>query len=536
MIWRVLVLLVLSFNAYAEQTPIELITEARVLVNSDPKTAVVILNQILLLTPNEVSKEAQELISLAYIKINQPERAKAELKLYLDMYPDADKKIREQLIALEIANPQHQSEILRKPRQGQYSILSGNVSSYYYSGDQTLLISNLQLSGNYKDNQYSSRLAFRRTEVTNISKPESSRSNPSLGFVEFDDSFLGYTIIAGRQYPEFGAISRFDGVSTRYRISDEVRLAFVTGVPYVGAETANRHFYSIGVDFLPATTYDIRTYYTEQTADGYSERSAVGADLHYYDNGQSFTGSIEYDMLYRSLNSLTLHGSMDLNDYHYYFMVDRRKSPLLFANNALILGLYNSTQPYSSVGEAFRSVNPDDVYSFIKNSSSDSSSYVVGFSKKLNDKWDINLDLQMYNMSATNDPNFIPTIYRLTSLIAQPGVGDSYSVNAQLIGTDIQRRGHSMNVILVAMTDSVSNARSITIVDGRTYENFRLDTVGMYYSRTQPNNDSTTYMASLRGTWKLGKVSLESQLSLNKTITTESTLSKNVFVGIRYDF
>ena len=536
MIWRVLVLFVLSFNAYAEQTPIELITEARVLVNSDPRAAVVILNQILLLTPNEVSKEAQELISLAYIKINQPERAKAELKLYLDMYPDADKKFREQLIALEIANPPHQTEISRKPRQGQSSILGGSVSSYYYSGDQAMLISNLQLSGNYKDNQYFSRVAFRRTEVTNITNPTNSKSNPSLGLVEFEDSFRGYSVIVGRQYPEYGAISRYDGIHVGYRISDETKLVYVTGTPYVGAETANRHFHSIGVDFMPAPSYDIRAYYTEQTADGYAERSAIGADLHYYDSGRSFNGSVEYDMLYRSLNSLALHGSMDLNDYHYYFMVDRRKSPVLFANNALILGLYNSTQPYSSVGEAFRSVNPDDIYSFIKNSSSDTSSYVVGFSKKLNDKWDLNLDLQMYNMSATDDPNFIPSVYRLTSLIAQPGVGDSYSVNAQFIGTDIQRKGHSMNVILVTMADSVSTARSITVVDGRTYDNFRLDTVGMYYARTQPNNDSTTYMASIRGTWKLGKVSLESQLSLNKTVTTESTLSKNVFVGIRYDF
>jgi regulator of sirC expression with transglutaminase-like and TPR domain len=65
--------------------------------------------------PNEFTEEAQESAGVVYERLNQPEKAKAEYKAFISMYPDSTRlaRVRQHLIALTFTSSAHKHMITR---------------------------------------------------------------------------------------------------------------------------------------------------------------------------------------------------------------------------------------------------------------------------------------------------------------------------------------------------------------------------------------------------------------------------------------
>ena len=138
-----------------------LIKEVRQIIvrGTQLQDAIDLLNAILILAPSEYTEEAQEAIGLVYEQTRQYERAKTENKVFLALYPNsvAYTRIKERLIALEIAEPVEKTNILgeKKPRVGKDAHIEASIAEYYIIGgnsidgtpyrvDQSTLISNIR--------------------------------------------------------------------------------------------------------------------------------------------------------------------------------------------------------------------------------------------------------------------------------------------------------------------------------------------------------------------------------------------------------
>ena len=292
-----------------ERNPLELINRVRTIikVEGDLDDALEDLNALLLYPIHEYTQEASELIGIVYEKLGKTEKAKVEYAAYLSLYPNSDSttKIRQRLIALEIANPPRTINRLqtKTPRVGSEDKISGNISEYMYAGssssgpDQYSLISNTSLSGIFDRDEYRTRVIYRYTNLKNFTSPDSNRSRVSAASVDIEDTYRDYSVRLGRQ--NSSSIGRFDGIHTRYSLTNDNELTLETGIPYTGLTSTDRRFYSVGVGFNMQSSLSLNLYYTYQLADKFPERSSIGIETRYYKNNTSITSIYEYDTLYK---------------------------------------------------------------------------------------------------------------------------------------------------------------------------------------------------------------------------------------------
>lgn len=519
------------------------------------------LNAILMLAPGTYTEEAQEVIGLIYERTRQYERAKTEDKLFLALYPNSLSytRVKERLIALEIAEPAEKTNILgeKKPRLGKDTRTEASIAEYYVTGissmdgkpyveDQSSLISNIRASAMFRDDQYQLSLAYRQSKINNFLNSASNKDILSLGYIDLKDTFKQQQIRIGRQNAVNGVIGRFDGIYAAANIDDDTRVSVVTGIPYIGQTNTSRQFYGADAETMFDNKWSGDIYYNYQLADNIPERSAIGANLRYFYNNISVLQSIEYDILYNALNSVTVQGNAQFDPYGIYFLYDRRKSPMLFAERAVMLGLNSPMrQPYGSVGDAFSNsgLSTSDIYKFINSSTSTSNAYVIGLSKQLNTIWNVSVDYQVTNMSAANDTSFIPTEDNPFSLIQQPATSDTQSLNFHALGTDVLVKGHTVNALLMFSDDGASTMYTVTLLNGIQLTNVRFDLLLMYFNRNQLLSVMTSTTASIRANYKLQSSSIEAQLSATDNSTYDkmsSTLSKSssisLVLGWKIDF
>jgi tetratricopeptide (TPR) repeat protein len=566
------ILLVMCFiTASAEEittpfTPEELITTARTILQSGKNVADAIesLNSILMMAPGQYTQEAHKMICEVYEKMGQPEKAKAEYRAFIAIYPDSPylKQVRERLIAMEISAPDYVANgiIEKKPRTGQEHTINTSISEYYYTGstspeidqlrvDQSVLITNIRISGIFRDDQHVTRIAIRESGMSNLITPSANKEVLSLGYVDYEDTFLGYNLRIGRQTQATGELGRFDGFAAKYFFENGVKVKATLGIPYIGPTPTQRHFYSLGIESPSDGDWTYSAYYNYQLADNFPERAAVGFDARYFKNGWSLTSVIEYDLLYKELNSVMVQGTIALtSSYNIYLLADRRKSPVLFADKVLQYGMNTPAhQPFMSVADVINSatISNADIYTFVKSATPYATTYVAGLSKQVTADWNAGIDMQVSNATASTDIGFIPTLEAPVSTIAQPAINDMYTINMRLYGTNIFRKDDTVNIILSTSADDKTSSKSFTILDSNPLENnVRVDTVLSVFDRKQQYSDSTTVITSLRLNYKVSNSStVETQVSVAGTNTrdrlqntTTNVYNHTLFIGWRVDF
>jgi len=310
------------------RTPKELITIARDLIRDkgDPEDIAEALNGILLMPPGEYTQEARKLIGIAHEREGRIEKAKHDYAAYIAAYPDSDdlQYVRERLIALEIYAPKEQvnAKHERSPDKGSSATASASISEYYYAGatngqtDQAAIISSVNVTGTFKEDEYLTKTIVRYSDVINIAPKQSNVAKLTSAYVSVNDTYRDYGIKVGRQNAIPGVLGRFDGVQATYRFSNEFGVSAQTGTPYTGSSD-KRTFYGASFDYVGADT--IWTgYYNYQQVMSFPERSAFGITANYLKDDNTMITTVEYDTLYNALNLITSQVQTKIGKYNLY--------------------------------------------------------------------------------------------------------------------------------------------------------------------------------------------------------------------------
>jgi hypothetical protein len=554
----------LSLSVHAEEQvqsskPLPaLMAEAREILKTeaDPADAIAALNQILLSPDNEFTREAHELIITAYERAGKPLRAAAEIKLYLQLYPDSNvtKRVRERLIAIEIANPLKGPNALeyRKPKTDKEVKFDASLSEYLYGtsstssllgwkSEQLVSITNLRTTGTYRDGDVATKVTIRDTQQVSLINHD-KRATLQLANIDVNDTFRGYEVKLGRQNPTYGAVSRFDGVLAKYDFQNGVRLGASTGQPTIASSVGARTFYGLGVELEQSSSLSGSIYYNQQTVQGLLERKAIGVDAHYTDGKISGMFIAEYDLLYGALNSMLLQAYTTSGPYTWYALVDRRRSPMLLIDRALSMGMDGpSRQAYGSVQELLTArYSSPELYTFISATTPIATSYVLSLGRKVSENWDVTTDIQVSNISQVIDPLFIPTVDAPVSSLQQPASGDLVSWNLHLYGNNVFHRTNTVNLLLSLTRDRTSQSQIVTLTDSQSIGPVKAELTLYALHMSRPPITRGEVMASVRLNYRLSERStIEGQVGISRSTTNNTPpvlYNQSFFAGYRLDF
>jgi hypothetical protein len=440
---------------------------------------------------------------------------------------------------------------------GEETKLDASASTYYYTGstgnepfswkkEEASQISNLRATGIYKHNEYYVKGVLRYARLRNLVRPDSSRSLLSTGYVDFVDTYRDYDIRLGRQSAAYGSLGRFDGAVLGYTVDDAYKFKVLLGKPYTGRTDTKRHFTGLAADLTLTPSSSVVLYLNRSIADGLAERNAVGLEARYFKGKLSGSFLAEYDTIYRNLSSTMLQGTYRTDSDSVFFLLDRRKSPVLFADSALVLGMNSANKvPYDTIRELVTrsGYSNADIYDFIEASTPTSSLYMVGATKKLSNNVSGSIDFQITNISSTADPLFIPTLETPVSTVKQPGSGNLYILNAAIFGEKVMGSNNSINGLVSFSRDKLSRGYSYTYLQGYALDDNRIDFLAKYMHRKQEFLTTASMTASIRYIIKINAHnSLETQVAIVYNLTDDTyakskieKYTQNFYAGWRFD-
>ena len=127
-------------------------------------------------------------------------------------------------------------------------------------------------------------------------------------------------------------------------ITEQIRLNAVFGFPveYASITRADQFnfFYGLNADFLNIngpldSSVDFNTFFIQQFAENIQDRLAIGGDMKLFTDSVNIFSQIDYDLLYDSLNILSMNGNWRLpNQTTLNLLLDYRNAPLLTTSNA----------------------------------------------------------------------------------------------------------------------------------------------------------------------------------------------------------
>jgi tetratricopeptide (TPR) repeat protein len=534
-LWLVIILSIVILPAYAQDTsqpqvvfsaisendgPVaEQMEKAReALRNQDYDTAITIFNTVLLLPPNKFTQEAQARIGSAYERSNKPVKAIAEYNAYIAIYPKSDyvASFRRKILALEIIAPsRHVSKAIPDgPRQIDESKVEASSSSYYIaSGDASSLISNINVNGVFKKNEYTTRMVVKENIRSEIKPKSKSKYTLNVATAEIENNYQDWEIKVGRQAADYGTLAKFDGGIMTFNYGKETEYTLVLGKPLMGADSAQRKMYGGHLHHSFNNTTSTTMWYNHQTADSFEERSAMGGDLRYFKDALSIYTAVEYDIAYKQLNSTTWQAHKDADTYRWFVLYDRRKSPVLYADKALKLGLFDGVagQPYNSIAEALRrsGMTSAELRDYIVSETAVTSQFAIGGAVSVN-VWTLGGDFQSATMSGTPSEPQDSTVRSVSLNAFNPKVFNTHSINA-----------------IASYSTEENGLYSLTLLDSTNIEKIRLDTTMRVTNRqSKLISFSTHYKVT-------DKAFLELQLMLSKI---RDEIDKTFILGFRYEF
>jgi tetratricopeptide (TPR) repeat protein len=549
--------------------------------------AINLLNQLLLLPPNKSSQEAQELIGVARERAGETELARKEYELYLKLFPRGEGATRVQQRLASLAPPPAQvsseattapTPVAQAPKYG----LTGSLSQYYYGGQQQVnttflntpttanqqtltsttqssLVSTLNLNGRYHDGSNDARLILFDTDNKSFAGSAAPGTNRlDSVYVDYRNTSYGFSAKVGRQAGVTGGlIGRFDGAILGYDLSPNWRVNVTGGVPVDTIVDTNQNFEGVYVEAQNILEHwGGDAFFMNQIADGITDRRALGGDLRYFDNARTLYTSLDYDILFMTLNAATVQGTWQLPDQTMFSLLfDDRKAPELLTSNALITCAAPSISQLERQGSPNCLTTPsliqgpltlDQIRDIAKQTTATSKQWSLSVTRPLSSKWQASLDGRLTNVGALP---FLPLsqvqVGMGNTIPAQPGTGNVWSADLQVNGTNLYslRDINSFTYSWLHGPQFTGNQLGYANLSGLLENRITIEPSLRYYSENDATgNHLTRITPALRFTYKvLTHVSLESQVLYERSKTegpTQNDTTSNVFyyVGYRYDF
>lgn len=533
----------------------------------DYQDAVAALDKLLNLPPNTRTRKAQEQIGLTRLKSGDNARARGEFETFLKLYPTGadSEQIRQYLVNLPAETAVAKGRGPAEP----VSVTNGSVSAFYYGGqsqtrsqdfvdsplgglpvlqsennlsgtDQKQVQTNVDLNWRYRDAEKDMRFVVRDTYNADLmpNRPNKNR----LSALYFDQRSLtnGTAFKVGRQSPIGGGVLyRFDGMQASYVFAPKWKVSAVYGVPTDLLLDSKRHFYGAWVDAdALAPNLSGSVYVNQQMIDEQIDRSAVGAELRYFNEGLALSGQMDYDQMLQGLNIATVQGSWQFPDTTVInFLFDRRATPVRSLGNILFFQDPMLPSPARNISELLATTPIDMLRGQVNGITSFQTQGMVGFTTPVAPNWQAG-----GNVNYTNVDEIKPIAVILPN--GQPSTGDLWSVGVQLIGSNLYsaRDTHVFNASFLSGPTYRGTLLSYNNLTGINEEWQVEPSLRLYLQDDSLGNKMKRWTPGIRMTYRLIKrISLETELTYEIADTTGPTRNESsqrmfYYLGARFDF
>jgi hypothetical protein len=533
----------------------------------DYQDAVTALDTLLNLPPNTRTRKAQEQIGLTRLKSGDNQRARGEFETFLKLYPTGEdsEQIRQYLVNL----PTEAAVAKVRGAAEPVSVTNGSVSVFYYGGqsqtrsqdfvdsplgglpvlqsennlsgtDQKQVQTNVDLNWRYRDAEKDMRFVVRDTYSADLmpNRPNKNR----LSALYFDQRSLtnGTAFKVGRQSPVGGGVLyRFDGVQGSYTFAPKWKVSAVYGVPTDVLLDSKRHFYGAWVDAdALAPNMSGSVYMNQQMIDDQVDRSALGAELRYFNDGLALSGQMDYDQVLQGLNIATVQGSWQFPDTTVInFLVDRRATPVRSLGNILFFQDPMLPTPARNIQELLATTPIDMLRGQVNGITSFQTQAMLGFTMPVAPNWQAGA-----NANYTNVDEIKPIAVILPN--GQPSTGDLWSLGLQLIGSNLYsaRDTHVFNASFLSGPTYKGTLLSYNNLTGLNEEWQIEPSIRLYLQEDSLGNKMKRWSPGVRMTYRLMKrISLETELTYeiaDSTGPTRNESSQRMFyyLGARFDF
>ena len=538
-------------------------------------------NQALMLPPNPATPAAQELIGKAWEALNNPDKARAEYKLYLKLYPqgEAVQRVEARLAALGASAVAVKSEPTGlKPDKKRLSA-TGSVSQYYYGGqtktdslvnistgidqntltrtNQSVLVSSWDATARYETDESITKLIMRGSHSDNF-ETSSTQTSATQGLISA--AYVDYRDIKSRMDMRFGRQSAiggslfglFDGVSMAMPVAEHYKVSAMLGVPantLVNAPEQSMAGVAVEADNLIEHVSGSMSL-MEQKTEGYSDRRALGVDARYFGESLSLFTQMDYELNFNEINALTVQGSFQGPfDTTVTMLVDDRKAPSLQLSDALISSGTSSissllTKLDSALNDPLRatlqcgpSVSAlDCAHRSALATAAQAKQAMIGLSRSLSPKWQGSMDLHYSEVGA------LPAVGNFQ---AQPATGAQYTVSFQSTGSNLYSSRDINGFSASFVSSDTMNGTQIGYnnLTGFMGDKMSLEPSIRYYIQTDNTQTKVSRISpGLRVSYKLSdRASLMAE-GIYETSQTdgpanhETNESYFFYFGYRYDF
>ncbi|HSG77022.1 MAG TPA: hypothetical protein VLA30_12910 [Burkholderiales bacterium] len=545
-------------SAEIEASAAELLSSARAALEAgNDAPAIDSLNKLLMLPPNSLSRDAQELMGFARERAGEVAKARAEYELYLKLYPEGAgaARVRERLAALA-ALPVAQAPV-RAARAPERTV-TGALSQYYYGGrtkietafdtpttpdrstfsgvDQSTLVTNADLSVRNRSAEADSRFVFRDTNSKAFLENQRSYNRLTAAYYDYRSLQNGVSARVGRQSGLSGGLpGRFDGAVAGYGLAQKWRANAAVGRPVEYPQLdAERSFWSANLEYQNlADAWSGNFYYVEQESDGLLDRRAVGTETRYFSARTSLFSVLDYDTSYKQWNvtmvqaTYQTEGRTTIN-----LLYDKRRAPTLSTTNAIF------GQGTTSLKTLLQTFTEDQLRQQALDITATSTQGVIGFTTPVGKKWQMGADVRLTKVGA------LPSV-EVNGIIvpAQPATGDIYNYSLQAIGSNLYS-GRDTSVYNLTYLDGPTQTgyqlsyNNLTALGAWTLE----PSLRYYTQKDNQGIELERWTPSLRITYQAGaNVALESEYSWERTVTVgpssrDETRRGFYYLGYRWNF
>ncbi len=490
----------------------EIINDARAsLEKGDYDQAISLYTKILLTAQDPVKQQAQELLGVSRERKGQYAHAKAEYTKYIQDYPEGPdtERVRQRLAGLVTAaqapqGPLSQAKRVKKTTSQWFSQYYGSFSQFYnldqtdFNGGNTQtnrndLSMDVDLNTKWKSKDYDLSARFTGGHKQNFLEGE--QDDYSISALSFDIKDKGqglYAKVGRHSLTSGGVLGRFDGVHVSSQLNKIIKLNGVFGFPVDSVRQTDVHadkkFYGMSIDWGTfAERWNFNTFIINQTNNGLTDRSAVGAEARYFDPKKAFFALLDYDIFFQAINIFMFNGHWTLpSKTTLNLILDYRKSPLLMTNNAI------QGQGVEEITDLFSRFSDDDLKQLAMDRSANSKSITIGFTQDINQDLQWNTDFSVSAIEGTVSSGGVE---------GSEEVRPDYTCSTQLVASNVFKPD---NIVISGLTYTntvTSDTYSVSLDDRYPLtQKIRLGPrIRFDYRETKGSNDArTTIRPTLR--------------------------------------
>lgn len=527
------------------------------ILREDYAAAVEAFSEVLALPDSLYSRDAQEYLGLAQERRGLFAKAREAYEEYLRRYPDGDdaRRLRQRLVNLPTTVMASDTLRETKPRAASETVIYGGLSQYYYQGnsqietrqtvanvleqsslsltDQSALITNLDLTARWRNADQDSRVVLRDTYTSNFLEDTRDQNRLNAAYYEYKSKPGDWSTRLGRQPGNTGgALGRYDGAAFGLGLNPAWRINAMVGEPVEFTEIdSQRRFQGLNTDFsLAGGRWSGNVYAFRQTVDDIADRQAVGLELRYLTGGVSLFSLLDYDTLFRSLNTAMLQGTWQGSaKTSYNLLLDWRKAPTLQTTTAV------NGEATSSIKQLLQTYSEEELRQRAEALTATSTLASFGFTRQYNTTWQLGADLRVTRISGTEGTTSVP---------ATESEGNVYTLTGQAIATGLIAKRDVTVISISAITANAYTAKSLAFTNRSLLGNrWTLDASARWYQRDNDDGSVRRQINPLVRTgykWK-ENLTFEVELGIEKVedellSSSETTDRKYFSLGYRWDF